>query len=444
TPPRREQASKTPRSALQPLQEYHSGFSDVDIGFSAPRPSHHRRQQSFPNLFPNVLGHRTPSPTGKTLRFAEEMPYTGDWRPGKAESPRGGLAGWLGGKASAGALGVADPWQPNPDTTPTRLRKSQPASGDSPTPKNTVTSTASRFISAISRFTQAPASPTLDDELCNFDIEAALYPPGSPTDRDAFSPAAFKNLQTNATGLLSKMQNAYRQRVIAVRDLEAEKAAQKDELEEAETRAAHLKMQLEGMALRAAEQEKGMQQLMDQLMAEKKARAEEKLAREKSIALMAGGPMVSEDMGVDVDQLRRTWRKSGDTVKTDTSFESDDESAASESVFSRSRSPTIPPSTVDGSIMDAPSSQARGSTLSPPKQKPGQQMSTFQKIIKGISGDADENGVNGCQNCKGQDASVAWDTVSVLRDENKHLKQRVGQLEAAVEGALDLVNGIGL
>jgi hypothetical protein len=66
-------------------------------------------------------------------------------------------------------------------------------------------------------------------------------------------------------------------------------------------------------------------------------------------------------------------------------------------------------------------------------------MNAFQKILKGISGEE-----AGCRNCKGQDASVAWDTVGLLRDENRHLKTRVGELEVAVEGALDLVNGLGL
>lgn len=75
-------------------------------------------------------------------------------------------------------------------------------------------------------------------------------------------------------------------------------------------------------------------------------------------------------------------------------------------------------------------------------------MTTFQKIIKGVVDVAEEIGqelgtVQACRNCEGKDASVAWDTVSLLRDENKHLKQRVGQLEVAVEGALDLVNGLG-
>lgn len=68
-------------------------------------------------------------------------------------------------------------------------------------------------------------------------------------------------------------------------------------------------------------------------------------------------------------------------------------------------------------------------------------MTTFQKLIKNISGDAPGSG---CQNCRGQDASMAWDTVGLLRDENRGLKQRVGELEDAVDGALDLVNGYGI
>ena len=82
-----------------------------------------------------------------------------------------------------------------------------------------------------------------------------------------------------------------------------------------------------------------------------------------------------------------------------------------------------------------------GSANAPPKLKAAAQMSAFQKILKGISGDEP---AAGCQNCKGQDASVAWDTVGMLRDENRYLKTRVGELEVAVEGALDFVNGIGM
>jgi len=310
----------------------------------------------------------------------------------------------------------------------------------------------------------------LDEELCNLDIEAALFPAGSPNERDAFSPAAYKNLQTNAVGLLTKMQSAYRERVITIRELQGERSAQMDEIEEAETRAQHLKMQLEGMARKAQEQEKAMQQLMDELLAERKARAEmeQRIHAEKrfSVPVSSEGSMVSEDLAVDEDRRRKQWRKSaGSTVRSsEVGFEgdeTDEESAESESVFSRCRSPTIPPnayfdngSSIDGPAMhqqpNLPRVYSSTSSLAPPPSASGTvrstkssgQMSAFQKIIRGISGDSAEDA--GCSNCKGQDASVAWDTVSLLRDENKHLKQRVGELEVAVEGALDLVNGIGL
>jgi hypothetical protein len=50
----------------------------------------------------------------------------------------------------------------------------------------------------------------------------------------------------------------------------------------------------------------------------------------------------------------------------------------------------------------------------------------------------------GCRNCLGQDAGAAWNTAELLRDENRGLKQRVEDLELAVEGALDVVRGVGM
>jgi len=87
----------------------------------------------------------------------------------------------------------------------------------------------------------------------------------------------------------------------------------------------------------------------------------------------------------------------------------------------------------------------------PRPQAPAQGLNAFQKLVKNVTSslredDDHEHGYSGpgCRNCRGQDAGFAWNTVNLLRDENKHLKQRVGQLESAVEGALDLANGIGL
>lgn len=301
----------------------------------------------------------------------------------------------------------------------------------------------SRWMSAISTrlaLPQSPANtapnPALDDELCTLDLETALFPSGPPTDRDAFSPAAYKNLQVNAMGLLTKFQTAYRQKTLTMREMEAERAAQRDEIEESVTRATHLKMQLEGMASKALEQELAMRDLMDQLMAEKKARAEEKIVRDRLASRYAipppEGSLTSEDFDSDAHS-RRTWRESHGSYDT----EDEEESSLDESLFSRSRSPTL----AEGSVLDYPTPKAG-------RVRNSAQMTTFQKIIRGVVDVAEEIGqelgtVQECRNCAGKDASVAWDTVSLLRDENKHLKQRVGQLEVAVEGALDLVNGLG-
>ncbi|KAL2262615.1 hypothetical protein VTK26DRAFT_702 [Humicola hyalothermophila] len=527
--PQQEQHDlNAPHPSLSPLSEYHSGFgvSDDDLGSPSPSPSpynlaNHRRQYSVPNLLPLAFKSRTPSPTRKTHAKSpsEQMPYTGDGRSNgrsAANSPRGiggGFVGWLSSASgAASALGLSHPEaRSSPganangssnhattlDTTPTRPRRSTNGSGlnaGSTAPKNSMTA-ASRFMSAISsRFNPtgntganlAAAADDDDDELCNLNIEAALFPhhasssssSSSPTSpRDPFSPAAFKNLHMNAVGLLTKMQAAYRERTAALRELQAERSAQRDELEEAETRARHLKMQLEDMARKAQEHERAMRELMEELAAERRARAEESrrmAAGEKNDGGSGGGgagiggalpsppsegaSIVSEDLGVDEDRRRRRHRRRrGSRDTTDDGDEEDEtESVESESVFSSLPDGSDGAVTPQHSTSTAPqpqkslsqggSVQATGST---PKRRPaggGQQpMSAFQKIFKGISGgDDSSSGSNGCRNCKGQGASVAWDTVGVLRDENRHLKRRVGELEVAVEGALDLVKGIGL
>jgi hypothetical protein len=443
----------TPHESHVPVQEYHNAFVDAKV---SSRPSSHHRQQSLPALLPFAIKNssRANSPERRAVRPSTpvEMPLTGDGRRGSKapDISRGNtFAGWFSGMTPPrdGNQRGSMPAQHNAHSPATDL----PSRNLSPTTSR-FASLASTISANLSRLTQSPISPTDEDELLSLDIERGLFPSGPPTERDTFSPAAFKNLQTNATGLLVKMQVAYRQRVHTLRDLESEKGAQRDELEEAETRAQHLKMQLEGMARRAAYQEAEMRALAEELAAEKKARAHEKMMREKGIsalppapAMMSEGSMISEDLGIDD---RRGWRKS---LKSDGSYDTDEESFEEESMFSRSRSPTIAPTPFDsGSVADGPVSHPRVAALgNTGRPRPAPAMSTFQKIVKNVTSalkEDEEDGDSGpgCRNCKGQDASIAWNTVSLLRDENKHLKQRVGQLETAVEGALDLANGIGL
>lgn len=345
----------------------------------------------------------------------------------------------------------------------------------STTPKSVTSTTTPQsrlgfFASLTNRLSSgpSPAQPPVDDELLNMNVEAALYPAGSPTNGEAFSPAAYKNLQANATGLLLKMQTGYRQRTQALHEMQAERSAEKEEAEESKMRVENLKVQLEHMANQAQDQEQSLKQLMSELQAEREARKEERFLRMAHEKILAERSISSEDLEVDEDDQRGKWRKSASTLKSEVSFgDTDEESAENESVFSRSRSPTILTSATESvqgdlSALSSPQQQqqqqgkgaaAAGSNNNlgvPPKPKFGKEMSTFQKLMKGISGDGAKDGADGtgaadgCKTCRGQEPSMAWDTVSLLRDENKGLKHRVAQLEVAVEGALDMVNGIGV
>ncbi|KID85592.1 hypothetical protein MGU_07129 [Metarhizium guizhouense ARSEF 977] len=351
------------------------------------------------------------------------------------------------------------------ESTPTKSRSSPTVAALSPAAniarqKVTSPTSTSRFslfnmASTLKGLASAPVSVLQDDELLNMDIDAALFPGGSPSDGESFSPAAFKNLQMNAFGLLRKFQAAYQHKAITCQELHAEKDAQEEEKIEAETRATHLKMQLEGMAQKAAETEAMTQALLEELSREKRLRAEEKCAREGGI-LSSGMSTISEDLGVEDDQRKKYRRRSGGTTKSDEAgFDTDDESVDEVSVFSRSRSPTLPASISDSHVVYVDNGNhssiptiPKPTMLEPPRptRQSQPQMSTFQKLFKGISGDPGRDGeraiVQACQNCQGQDAGIAWDTASLLRHENMGLKKRIGELENAVDEALDAVMGL--
>ncbi|KAI1117056.1 hypothetical protein F5Y14DRAFT_404658 [Nemania sp. NC0429] len=431
----------------------------------------HQRQQSAPILparrpsTPSLPPSRAHSP-----KRSQAMPLTGDRRGGN--SP-----GRFGGRLSG--------------------RSTPPVDHDTAFPSNhgrapvdtTPKSAAPSRLGFLASFTSRMASPTqsparTDDELCDLDVEAALFPASTPLDGEAFSPAAYKNLQANATGLLHRMQDAYRQRTTALREMQAEREAYDEEMEEMELRARHFKSQLETMAAKAAEQEKAMQQLVAELQAERRAHRHHEEREQQRARLFRGtsgedgGSVVgNEDLCVDEDERKR-WRASNSTLKSDISIDTDGDSAESESIFSRSRSPTAMTCVTENeSLMDVPvpvsatpslhlsPGSGLGLSLGPhhpptraaaaPKPKSAQQLTAFQRLVKGISAIKEEGETPGsgsrsgsrprpdtCRNCGGQDSSVAWNTVSLLRDENSALKQRVAHLEVAVEGALDVVNGI--
>lgn len=459
--------------------------------------THHR---SLTELLPFRISQKTAekplhhTPVKEKSNFDFMPAFTGDKRGviNGADKGKGGLGGWFSGSSAPVQLGAPVDLETidistSHDASPQRSQRRgtvSTVSGSPTTPK----APGSRF----SFFSKTPTTQTvqipskLDDELLTLDITKALFPAGR-AESDPFSPAAFKNLLVSAEVLLNKLQTAYQQRTHSLHELSCEKEAQAEELEEAEMRAKHLKLQLEDMARQIVEKDEELARVKADLVAEKKAREEERIAREKSISLLKFShdsmPQDFEHLGpVDSSQSRRMWRASNGTIFSDTSFESDDDSA--ESVFSHSLSPAL------SSVSEMPSiSSTRSSTSTPevayakmitvrpatvdalslqPAQrpKPVQQRSTFQKILKGITAPSSadsENGAaaagpedyddseeqlglseQGCRNCRGLDSSVAWDTVGLLRLENKGLKERVQTLDRVVEGALDIVAGVGV
>jgi hypothetical protein len=313
---------------------------------------------------------------------------------------------------------------------------------------------------------QLPAEMMNDDEFLSLDVSEALFPQGSA--QDPFSPAAFKNLLINAEGLLLKLQTAYKLQALSLHELSGEKSAIEEELDESSTRAQCLRTQLQDMASKVAERDATIADLAAQLAREKQLREEERQAREKSIALVRAKaretrgsynemPDIStEDLGIATAKThsKKKWRGSADMS---TEGESDAESGEAESVFSRSRSPTSL-STMESTPELGQAEFARMvPNTNPPSNRPKvalQQKSTFQKFLSGMAPNAVEKpaedefggigmGEEGCSNCRGKDASVAWDTVGLLRAENKGLKEQVGALEDGVEGALALVLGYG-
>lgn len=314
---------------------------------------------------------------------------------------------------------------------------------------------ASRF----SFFTSKPAiseppsqSADLHDQFINLDIQKALFAAGPV---DPFSPAAFKNLVQNAEGLLSRLQAAYKERVISLQEMTAEKEAQTEELEGTETRAKHLKIQLDNMAAKLAKQDELMMDLVDNLAREKQLRREEEDARKISVMLVKSSRTDAfahnTERNSEVEESRATR---GTSIVSDSGFDSGEESYV-DSLCSKNRERTSPNASIssfstsnspDGYILPESIPLPQPARL-PPKISP-QVLSTFQNVIKGKSGVTRlsefattpvENARPTCLNCQGGKGSQAWSMVHRLREENRVLRARVAHFEGAVDACLDLV-----
>ncbi|KAI4102226.1 MAG: hypothetical protein LQ339_004751 [Xanthoria mediterranea] len=231
---------------------------------------------------------------------------------------------------------------------------------------------------------QTPAD--VHDAWHDLDIKTALSP-------DPSCPSAFKDLQRNAEGLLSRLQTAYKQRSQVLHDVLAEKETLAEEREGAEMRSRHLKLQLDDMTAKLVKQDQAMMDLVDQL-------AQEKLARREV-----------ENTAREMDPGTRRSSKSRTSTASEMSIES-----AAESLFSQA-SPTMSMSSVSTQSLN----QCRDcrTKISPIQSRNSEKISPI----------------------KSRD-SEAWGLVNILTLENKGLKARLGQLESTVEDCLDMVKGL--
>lgn len=173
-----------------------------------------------------------------------------------------------------------------------------------------------------------------------------------------------------------------------------------EELDEAETRARHLRTQLEEMSKKTAEQEKINGEIMETLVQERRQYREEEERRKRSIRRVR-----SRDEEEDLRRLRPPGSSRG----SDSGFESDPESENA-SVFS-----------------EHTGAESRSSV----EEQEAQKLRVVR--VKSVSSGS---GGTSCRNCHGVIMGA-----SDLRSENHLLKMRVAELEDAVEGCLDLVGG---
>lgn len=381
---------------------------------------------------------------------------TQDIQHSRPSRPASKIADWFSGESVPITFALipsptkekSDPVDAMPSTNSERTAHDEKVPATRAALKPPIVSRFSLFASKPDPSKAQIAASDLHDEWHDLDIKAALHPAGPS---DLFSPSAFKNLQQNAEGLLLKLQTAYKQRSQALHDVIAEKEAQAEELEGAEMRTRLLKLQLDDMTAKLAEQDQAMMDLVDQLAKDKQARREaadtaRDIKPKTRPAVTTCNDQESRDENVQLTE--RAW-KSRTSTASDLSIESD--GSCAESLFSRhgASSPAMSMSSV--STMNSPEAH--------PYQQPAQTSQRYPKLqetsalfpgsrLLGIKVKTPKANLSactpsvGCAKCKGSGDSEAWSLVGILKLENQGLKTRLGQLESTVDDCLDMVRGL--
>lgn len=383
------------------------------------------------NFIPSLRSSRNPSPERVSPSDAAEYEVGDELQ--KQRNSGGvakGLAAWFEGSSDPVNIGIV----PSPGKEKQEFVES---SGDQ---AETMFNNSSENVDT---FTQRPSRPqsqsrqsggprfsffrkqstlnleaTTDlDELGSLDIREALFPHGPV---DEYSPAAFKNLQLNAEGTLRKFQNAHIEQQKQVRSLTARTTSQADDLEASQIRSEHLKMQLEEMAERGAEQERLILALRNEL----DAICQPGFEPHSSVRKVPHN--------LDMSATYETARSKRNRVS--------DISAGSEqsdqfSIFSADQRSL-------NNFVDSPGTSVaaspviRHANMHVTKISPAQHQHEHAavSIIP----------VAECQKCHGINGNEAWDVIAMMKAEKQALTERIEELEGANDQALDLLGGLKL
>jgi hypothetical protein len=215
-------------------------------------------------------------------------------------------------------------------------------------------------------------------------------------------------------------------------------------------------MQLDGMAAKVLDQEKAMKAMAEELEQERHIRQQEE-SRSRTRTMRAIPPDEEIPSLVLQTPHRGGKRASHGTLTSDSGFESGDESVA-DSVFSHKEGIESPTSTLTAPSPNLSQVVLPNPTVTPTPtpaiQKnlvkvtstPTPRASAYDRVIKGIastrlgSSFVGNNGnPNQCGNCHGVPASEAWSVMGILKDENRGLKTRLGELELVIDDCIGLV-----
>jgi hypothetical protein len=241
----------------------------------------------------------------------------------------------------------------------------------------------------------------VEDEIAELDMQTALFPAGTIDDS---SPEEFKKLRTNAEITIRRLQAAYQESLESIREVNSEKNVLKDELEAAQTRSEHLKLQLAKTVAQSATQESAMHSMAEELAAARHKIREDARFRRKRLRIVTNESYDEDDARSMTKSPRRRKRHSAESSAS--------EDSSSDSIFSHAPPGTCTPVSI--------TADTNPDILQEP---------TFGAIT-----------IKECQNCHGVKRSEAWDVVQVLKEESKALKARIAQCESANEDALRLLD----